>query len=78
MNKKQAYFYLPDELFTNDYKDYSNESKLLFAMLLTNMQTAKGVMDTARLINEIGSRKISSMHKIVESEIQKSLESEGL
>ena len=43
-----------------------------------NMETAKGVMETARLINEIGSRSISSMHKIVESEIQKTLESEGL
>jgi len=78
MNKKQAYFYLPPELFTDEYKDFPNESKMLFGMLLTNMETAKGVMETARLINEIGSRSISSMHKIVESEIQKTLESEGL
>ena len=43
-NDTQAYFYLPSELFTKDYSDFSNESKLLFGMLLTNMTTAKAVM----------------------------------
>ncbi len=70
-NDTQAYFYLPSELFTKDYSDFSNESKLLFGMLLTNMTTAKAVMDTARLIDEIGVRKISSMHKSLEAEIRK-------
>lgn len=74
MSNPQAYYFLPPELFTSEYRNYSNEAKLLFSMVLTNMTTATAVMETAKLIDDIGVRKISAMHKIIEADIQKSRE----
>ena len=78
MNKgNQAYFYMPKEIMSSEYKDYSAETKLLFSMLISNAKTASAIADTAKLIEDIGVRKISSMHKSLESEIAKIKESEG-
>lgn len=77
MSNPQAYYFLPPELFTSEYRNYSNEAKLLFSMLISNAKTAAAIADTAKLIEEIGVRKISSMHKSLESEIAKIKESEG-
>ena len=73
----KAYFYIPKEIMTSDFKDYSAETKLLFSMLISNARTAAAIEDTAKLIEQIGVRKISSMHKSLESEIAKIKESEG-
>ena len=73
----QAYFYMPKEIMSSEYKSYSAETKLLFSMLISNAKTAAAIADTAKLIEDIGVRKISSMHKSLESEIAKSKESEG-
>lgn len=73
----QAYFYMPKEIMSNEYKGYSAESKLLFSMLISNAKTASAIVDTAKLIEDIGVRKISTMHKSLESEIAKIRESEG-
>lgn len=69
-------FYLPKELITDEYREYSVESKLLFAMLITNSETASAIAETAKLIDELGVRKINAMHKSPEREIQKIKESE--
>ena len=73
----KAYFYIPKEIMTSDFKDYSAETKLLFSMLISNARTAAAIEDTAKLIEQIGVRKIGSMHKSLESEIAKIKESEG-
>ena len=73
----QAYFYMPKEIMSSEYKSYSAETKLLFSMLISNAKTAAAIADTAKLIEDIGVRKISSMHKSRESEIAKIKEREG-
>ena len=78
MNKgNQAYFYMPKEIMSSEYKDYSAETKLLFSMLISNAKTATAVADTAKLIEDIGMRKISSMMHTLSSEIAKFKESES-
>ena len=76
-NNNQAYFYMPKEIMSSEYKDYSAETKLLFSMLISNAKTASAIADTAKLIEDIGVRKISSMHKSLGNEIAKIKESEG-
>ncbi len=76
-NNTQAYFYMPKEIMSSEYKNYSAETKLLFSMLISNAKTASAIADTAKLIEDIGVRKISSMHKSLENEITKIRESEG-
>ncbi len=76
-NNDQAYFYMPKEIMSSEYKDYSAETKLLFSMLISNAKTSSAIADTAKLIEDIGLRKISSMHKSLKSEIDKIKESEG-
>ena len=73
----QAYFYMPKEIMSSEYKGYSAESKLLFSMLISNSNTAMALTETALLIEDIGVRKISSMQKSLKSEIAKIKESEG-
>lgn len=77
-NNAQSYFYIPKEIMTEEYRTYSAESKLLFSMLISNTKTATAVMETAKLIDEVGVRKISAMHKSLESEIEKIKESESV
>lgn len=76
-NNNQAYFYMPKEIMSSEYKDYSAETKLLFSMLISNAKTASAIADTAKLIEDIGVRKISTMHKSLGNEIAKFKESEG-
>lgn len=76
-NNHQAYFYMPKEIMSSEYKDYSAETKLLFSMLISNAKSATAIADTAKLIEELGVRKISSMHKSLEGEIERFKESEG-
>ncbi len=68
---------MPKEIMSGEYRDYSAETKLLFSMLISNAKTATAVADTAKLIEDIGIRKISSMHKSLSSEIARFKESEG-
>lgn len=77
-NNAQSYFYIPKEIMTEEYRTYSAESKLLFSMLISNTKTATAVMEAAKLIDEVGVRKISAMHKSLESEIEKIKESESV
>lgn len=76
-NNMQSYFYIPKELMAAEYREYSAESKLLFSMLISNGKTASAIAETAKLIEDVGVRKISSMHKSLEQEINKIKESES-
>lgn len=73
----KSYIYIPKEIMEEEYREYSAEAKLLFSLLISNSKTASAIVETAKLIDEIGVRKISSMHKSLESEIQKIKESES-
>ena len=67
-------FYLPKEIMADEYREYSAETKLLFAMLLSNSKTSSAIIGVARLIDELGSKEINFLHK----ELQKTIaESEG-
>ncbi len=54
--------YLPKEIMSNEYNGYSAETKLLFAMILSNAVTASAVMNVADLINQLGKADISTLH----------------
>lgn len=75
-NNSHLYFYIPKEIMSVEYINYSAESKLLFSMLISNAETAAAIADTAKLIDEIGVRKISAMQKSLAEEMKK-IESEG-
>lgn len=66
------YYYLPKELITPQYADYSLQTKMLFSIVITEAETAKSVMEMSQLINDLGSKNISailkSSHDINESE----------
>ena len=62
-------FYLPKEIMADEYREYSAETKLLFAMLLSNSKTSSAIIGVARLIDELGSKEIKELQKtIAESE----------
>lgn len=66
-----SYFYIPKEIMTENFREYSAESKLLFAMLLSNSSTAAAVVSTAKLIDELGVRKIAAIQKELAKELDK-------
>lgn len=53
-------FALPHELFDPEYSEFSNQSKLLFAIALSEAETAKSLMELSELIRRIGDKKIAS------------------
>lgn len=56
-------FYLPKEIMSSEYSDFSAETKLLFAMLLSSSRTTSAVMRVAELIEKIGDKEINSLQK---------------
>lgn len=66
-----SYFYIPKEIMTKNFSEYSAESKLLFAMLLSNATTASAVVATAKLIDELGVRKIAAIQKELAKELDR-------
>lgn len=53
-------FGLPPEVFTPEFAEYSNQSKLLFAIVLSEAENAKSLKDLAGIIQKFGDRKLSS------------------
>lgn len=72
MNEKNC-FVLPNELFTPDFSEFSNQSKLLFAIAISEAETAKSLMELSDIIRKLGDRKIASYIR----EIKKSDDTEG-
>lgn len=68
--------YLPKELFTDEFKDFSNQTKLLFSMLLTDsamLSTAISVTDiisVAQLINILGENRLITLKGGLSKEIR--------
>ena len=67
--------YLPKELFTDEFKKFSNQTKLLFSMLLTDsamLSTAISVDDiisVAQLINILGENRLITLKGGLSEEI---------
>lgn len=61
--------YLPRELFTEEFKDYSNEAKLAFSILLTDSEilsnaiSVTDLMSVARLIDTLGKDRLQNLKK---------------
>lgn len=53
--------YLPKKIMSSEYNGYSAETKLLFAIILSNAVTASAVMNVADLINQLGKAEISTL-----------------
>lgn len=70
----ESIYYVPKELITAEYREYSAETKLLFAMLLSNANTSSAIVNVAKLIDELGSKEINLLHKQLKKIIE---ESEG-
>lgn len=68
--------YLPKELFTDEFKNFSNQTKLLFSMLLTDsamLSTAISVDDiisVAQLINILGENRLITFKGGLSEEIR--------
>lgn len=68
--------YLPKELFTDKFKNFSNQTKLLFSMLLTDsamLSTAISVDDiisVAQLINILGENRLITLKGGLSEEIR--------
>lgn len=65
-------FYLPKTIMTAEYSSYSSEAKLLFAMLLSNSTNATAITTVAKLIDELGAKKINTMYKDLQKTIAES------
>lgn len=57
--------FLPKELVTDNYDDYSAESKILFAFLLTESSSAKNIFETADLVRKIGLKKVRNYKNFI-------------
>lgn len=68
--------YLPKELFTEEFKDYSNEAKLAFSILLTDSEmlsnaiSVTDLMSVARLIDALGKERLQKLKKKLSEEIR--------
>lgn len=68
--------YLPRELFTEEFKDYSNEAKLAFSILLTDSEmlsnaiSVTDLMPVARLIDALGKDRLQNLKKKLSEEIR--------
>ena len=68
--------YLPKELFADEFKDYSNQTKLLFSFLLTDSEmlsttiSVADIMSVARLINNLGETRLHSLKGELSKEIR--------
>lgn len=68
--------YLPKELFTEKFKDYSNETKLAFSILLTDSEmlsnaiSVTDLMSVARLIDALGKDRLQNLKKKLSEEIR--------
>lgn len=54
-------FYLPKELVTHNFSEFSTESKLLFSMIFTNAQHTKSIYEVAKLIEKISEKDLKEM-----------------
>lgn len=68
--------YLPRELFTEEFKDYSNGAKLAFSILLTDSEmlsnaiSVTDLMSVARLIDALGKDRLQNLKKKLSEEIR--------
>lgn len=64
------FFGLPTELLTPEYSQYSNQSKLLFAIVISEAENTRALKDLAEIIQKIGDKKLSlyirELHKPTE------------
>ena len=59
---KTPCFYVPKQLISPEYANFSVESKLLFGMILTNSQQTKSIQELAELIQTIDYKELKLMH----------------
>ena len=65
-------FCLPKELFSKEFSEYSNKCKLLFAVVLTEAETAKSLSELSELIQQLGARRVSALyHQVHEKQTMK-------
>lgn len=69
MNSLNNCFFLPKELLTKEYSNYSLKSKMLFSIVLTEAENGTSINELAELIEKIGSRNVSSLYKQAHKEL---------
>ena len=60
---EKDYYYLPHELLTPEFSDFSPYSKMLFAITLTEAENAKAIVELSDLIHKVGYRRITAYMK---------------
>ena len=74
MEQRVPCYYMPKQIMTSDYSDYSVECKLLFSMIFTNAQHIKTIIETAKLSENIGEKELYNMHRLFEKDVVESEE----
>ena len=76
---KLNYFYLPKELLSKEFSDLSLRTKLLFAIIITEADSAKSINEVASLIDKFGPKVITQIYNDVQREIKnQNKKSEGV
>ena len=68
-------YYLPKQLFTSEYKDFSPESKMLFGMIFTNANSKAVIKETSRLIESINDNTLNNM-RLLYAQLQEQISAE--
>lgn len=66
---ESSFFCLPKELLTPEFSEYSNKSKLLFAIVITEAETAKSINELSTLIQKLGDKRVSTLYHQVHTEM---------
>lgn len=59
-------YYIPKQLFTPEYSNYSTESKLLFGIVLSEAKQTKSIEELYNLI-EKNKNELNKMHEEIEN-----------
>lgn len=66
MQKNISSYYLPKQIMTSYYAEFSVESKMLFSIIFTNAEHIKTITETAQLIEKIGEKEMYNMRRLLE------------
>lgn len=69
MNCNNNCYCLPSELFSKEYSKFSIKSKVLFSMVVTEADNGASINELAKLIETIGTRKVSALHSQIKKEL---------
>ena len=71
-------YYIPKNLITSEYANFSVESKVLFGIVLTTAQQIKSIKELSDLIKTMSDDNLRKMHKEIADIEKKRIERKGM